>query len=253
MKHLIKKLLREGLLNESEMKTAQEVGISDKIFYHGTQMKIDKLDPDFRQNNSDAMGDKRSGSAANGAGIYFSPNLGFDPNNLRPDGSSPVDGGENAYKWAYGGGYIYMMKLKPTANIIDDRYDKTIPEPGTGQNQLDVRNITPGYYKILRENGVDGVWDERGKEFVLLNREAVESWGLAYKVVDKFKISKVSGLRPDWDNSITLDEEEVEPYLKEKLGDNYKKYPQKSKGFDIYHDFKGALGVMRLSNTIITI
>ena len=79
MKSLIKKLLREGLLKESQMKTAQEVGLSDKIFYHGTRMKIDKLDPEFRQKNADAMAGKRSASAKEGLGIYITPNLGFDP------------------------------------------------------------------------------------------------------------------------------------------------------------------------------
>ena len=229
MKHLIKKLLREGLLGESEKKTAQEVGLSGKMFYHGTKVKIDKLDPMFRQNNKEVMKGKRgTGSSRSGVGTYFSPDLGFDPNNLTytDDGSVLNTGGwENAYKWAQTGepGYIYGIKLKPTANIVDASYD-IVKKKNNGKNIL-VRNIIMDTAETLIKNGVDAVWDTE-EELVLLNPEGVESFKLLYKVESKYHVGKLeSGAFSDFEKGTvrkSLDKKEVESYLKELLGDEYK-------------------------------
>jgi hypothetical protein len=213
MKQLIKKLLRESLISEkdlsSEMKTAQEVGISDKIFYHGTRIKIDKIDPMFRQNNSDAMKGKSSGSANHGLGLYLSPNLGFDPNNLTYAGNGSVvmkrEGADNAYKWAGWGdddGYIYLMKLKPTATIIDEHYNKI--------DGLKIKNIEMNKYQILLKNSIDAVWS--GGELVLLNPDAVQEFKLIYRIGTKYQIK-----------GETLNKDEIEPTLKQVLGNKYTK------------------------------
>jgi len=166
-------------LNFKDIKTAKEVGVSTRNFYHGTPTKIDKLDPLYRQNLKgpiiDRSGNMRqSGSATRGTGIYLSNQLGFDPLNptYTKSGSRQIETGpkitqqgENALKWTDHEGIIYETKLKPDAKIVTTYYK------GTGHD-LDMRNVSKKQYDSLREKGIDAIIDVG--EIVLLNENAVE-------------------------------------------------------------------------------
>jgi len=228
MKNFIKNKVRR-YLTESEKKTVQELNLSDTTFYHGTTYKIDSLDPTFRQSNRKAMGNKSSGSANNGVGIYFSRQLGWDEENPtyasieNGGGVIMTDSGENALKWTKSAddvdGYIYMMKLESDANIVDESFNP----PNNPDFSFNHRNILMDTYNILRENGVDAVWG--GHELVLLNQDAVQEFKLYYKLTTKYRVSEMRmGKLVD---GKTLNKEEVEPYLKEMLGDGYSKRPWK--------------------------
>lgn len=208
----------------NEVNDKYKVDVSNKIFYHGTTTKIDKLDTLFRQNNPIPVG-RMTGSSNYGTGIYFTPNLGFDESNPSYSDSGRIQNtyrGENAYKWAYDDneGYIYIMKLKPNANIVNQHFSP----PNDENFSFNYQNIEMDKYKVLRENGVDGVYSGVD-ELVIINTDAIQTFKLYYKFITKYKVGELQ--RGKILNPKILNKEDVESHLKGILGDSYKKYEHK--------------------------
>lgn len=184
------------MLNEAEQ-------VSSGVWYHGSTADIQQadLDPLFRQNkgkefmSAKAAGEGNTGSQ-NGVGIYF----GKDKN--CKDSFCPM-----SYTGFYSEyakeGFMYEMKLKPDAKII---------------NKSDLHNISSEALKKFREEGVDALVS--GSELNLLNPDAIES----FKKIMQWK--KAPALYPivrgkaQTEQKVTFNSnEELLDYLKKELGD----------------------------------
>ena len=214
------------------LKTPSELGISNTPLLHGTTYKIDKIDPLFRQKNK-AKGNKTkdttSGSSQSGTGIYLSPQLGFDPNNPTfTTGGKLIktEVGENAMKWTTANkpeneftGYIYEIKLKPDAKILDDDGNGVILDNKGKRIDYGIRNITKEAYEKLRAVGVDAIYSKG--ETVLINENAVEELILDYKTPQSFEVVEFDDFSGKPINPKSFEtNEEAQKYLKEQVGNN---------------------------------
>ena len=182
-------------------------GEAGGIWYHGSTADIDQkdLDPLYRQNKGKgAMNDKltkgcgRTGSSDNGTGIYF----GKTKEGLGMESPMSYTGFDCIYDKQ---GFMYEMKLKPTANIKD--YSA-------------LHNVGKDLYEKFRQEGIDALIT--GSELNVLNPDAIDY----FKKIMQWK--KVPALYPlvrgqrgeivEFD-----DDQKLLDYLKKELGD-YKLY-----------------------------
>ena len=180
-------------------------GDASGIWYQGSTADIDQkdLDPlhrDSEKYKGDADKQKwsRTGSSDGGVGIYF----GKDKQKLGP--TAPMQyTGFHSDAAPYTQGFMYEMKLKPNAKVI---------------NESALHRVGKNKYDQFRQEGVDALI--HGDELNVLNPDAINY----FKKIMQWK--KVPALYPlirgkaQIDQMVTFnDEQEMLNYLKKELGD----------------------------------
>ena len=182
----------------------KEIDDARGIWYHGSTADIDQkdLDPlhrdsDKYKGNADKLKWASTGSARGGVGIYF----GRDKQKLGPDAPMQYTGFHSTAA-PFTQGFMYEMRLKPDAKII---------------NESALHNIGKNKYDKLRQEAVDALIS--GNELNVLNIDAIDY----FKKIMQWKI--VPGLFPfnsrgeKGEKVIFNDDQELLDYVKKELGD----------------------------------
>lgn len=185
------------------MDILKEINEASGVWYHGSIADIDQkdLDPLHRESekykgDADKFKWALTGSARGGVGIYFGRNKeGVGT-------TSPMSyTGFYSTSAPFTQGFMYEMKLKPTANVKDESA---------------LHNVTKTQYERFRQEGIDALIT--GNELNVLNTDAIDY----FKKIMQWK--KVPALYPlikaKRGEKIVFDnDQELLDYLKKELGE----------------------------------